>query len=116
MNKRAIGTKYEQKAADYLVKNGYNIVERNFRCRMGEIDLIAQDGDYLCFIEVKYRSTSHSGFPGEAINPGKVRRIVRTAQYYMLLRGIKESKPCRFDVVFILDNDIELIRNAFDGR
>ena len=56
MNKRQLGTVYEQKAAAYLQQQGYEILECNFRCRIGEIDIIAREGEYLCFVEVKYRS------------------------------------------------------------
>lgn len=115
MNKRELGTVFEQKAADFLVSNGYTIIERNFRCKIGEIDLIATSEGYLCFVEVKYRANNHSGFPGEAINYRKMFRITRTAEYYMLTKHIPTDTPCRFDVVVILDRDINLIKNAFDG-
>ena len=115
MNNRALGTEQEQRAAIFLEKNGYHILTRNFRCRLGEIDLIAKDGAYLCFIEVKFRSGIAKGYPAEAITPTKIRRITRTAQYYMLLHRISQDTPCRFDAVVILDTEISLIKNAFDG-
>ena len=115
MNNRAVGTSYEEKAANYLRDKGYKIMDKNFRCKIGEIDLIAMDGLYLCFIEVKYRSSTSKGFPSEAINPNKIRRITRTAQFYMLLHKIAQDTPCRFDAVVILEEDISLIKNAFDG-
>ncbi len=115
MNKRSVGTEYERKASAYLEKYGYRILDCNFRCKIGEIDLIGKDEEYLCFIEVKYRSSSSKGFPAEAITPTKIRRITRTAQYYMLLHRLPMDTPCRFDAVVILDNEISLIKNAFDG-
>lgn len=115
MNNRAVGTEFEQKAADYLVKNGYQLLERNFRCRIGEIDLIARNEGYLCFVEVKYRSGTSKGFPAEAINYNKIRRITRTAQFYLLLHKLPQDTPCRFDAVVILEQEISLIKNAFDG-
>jgi putative endonuclease len=115
MNNRAVGTQYENKAANYLEKNDYRILARNFRCKIGEIDLIGKNDGYLCFIEVKYRSSSSKGFPAEAITPTKMRRITRTAQFYMLLHKLPENTPCRFDAVVILENDLSLIKNAFDG-
>lgn len=115
MNNRAVGTEYEGKASGYLEKNGYRILERNFRCKIGEIDLIGRNDGYLCFIEVKYRSSSSKGFPAEAITPSKIRRITRTAQYYMLLHKLPIETPCRFDAVVILENELSLIKNAFDG-
>ncbi|MDF2908159.1 MAG: hypothetical protein K0R34_3480 [Herbinix sp.] len=115
MNNRAVGTQFEQKASGYLEKNGYQILDRNFRCKIGEIDLIARNEGYLCFIEVKYRSSSAKGFPSEAITPTKIRRITRTAQYYMLLHKLPVDTPCRFDAVVILESELSLIKNAFDG-
>ena len=115
MNKREIGNRYEQTAADFLTRNGYRILDRNFRSRTGEIDLIGRDGPYLCFIEVKYRSSTDHGFPAEAVNTRKMTRIIRTAQYYMLIHGLPQDTPCRFDVVVILEHEISLIKNAFDG-
>jgi putative endonuclease len=115
MNKRAVGAQFEQEAADYLRKNGYRILDRNFRCKTGEIDLVARAEGYLCFIEVKYRSGISMGYPSEAINPNKIRKITRTAEFYMLLHKIPQNTPCRFDAVLILDREITLIKNAFDG-
>lgn len=115
MNNRAVGTRFEQEAARFLQKNGYNILQKNFRCRIGEIDLVARDGEYLCFIEVKYRSGTAKGYPAEAINLNKIKKITGTAQFYMLLHNLPQDTPCRFDAVLILDNEISLIKNAFDG-
>jgi putative endonuclease len=115
MNKRAVGTQFEQEAADHLKKNGYQLLAKNFRCKIGEIDLIAKSEGYLCFIEVKYRSDISKGYPAEAINFNKIRRITRTAEFYMLSHKIPQDTPCRFDAVLILDNEITLIKNAFDG-
>lgn len=115
MNKRAIGASYEEKAALYLKEIGYHILERNFRCKIGELDLIGKNEDYLCFIEVKFRSDSSKGYPSEAINHNKIRKITRTAQYYMMVNNIPQDTPCRFDTVFILDDEITVIKNAFDG-
>ena len=73
MNKRQLGTVYEQKAAAYLQQQGYEILECNFRCRLGEIDIIAREGGYLCFVEVKYRSGDGYGSPLEAVGVYKQR-------------------------------------------
>lgn len=115
MNNRAVGTSFELKAAEYLEKNGYLILKKNFRCKIGEIDLIAKADGYLCFIEVKYRSGTSKGYPAEAINFNKIRKITRTAEFYLLLHKIPQDTPCRFDAVVILEKDISLIKNAFDG-
>lgn len=114
-NKRAVGTQYEQLAADYLTKYGYQILEKNFSCRQGEIDLIARDGKWLVFIEVKYRRTASLGDPAEAVDRKKQERIYQTAKYY-LYRFYNGCEPlCRFDVVVILGEQISLIRHAFGG-
>ena len=115
MNNRAVGTQYEEKAAYYLMENGYHMLDKNFRCKIGEIDLIAKNEGYLCFIEVKYRSGTTKGFPAEAITPSKIRRITRTAEFYLLLHKHPQDTPCRFDVVVILEGEISLIKNAFGG-
>lgn len=115
MNKREVGTKYEEMAATFLKQQGYHILQKNFRCKIGEIDLIAKCGEYLCFIEVKYRSSTEKGFPSEAITPNKIKRITQTAQFYLLLHQLPQDTPCRFDAVVILENKISLIQNAFGG-
>ena len=109
-----IGRKYEEKAAELLEKQGYFILERNYRCKQGEIDLIGKEGEYLCFIEVKYRSGLSYGSPLEAVTKAKQRKISRTALYYLTKEGYPEDTPCRFDVVGISSDRAELIRNAFE--
>ena len=79
-------------AAAYLKKKGYQILEANFRCRFGEIDLIARDGGYLVFIEVKYRS-SPTGDSLEAVNRRKQRKIIRVAEYYLCMHQEKQICP-----------------------
>ena len=104
-------------AAAYLRKNGYQILEQNFRCRQGEIDLIAWDGSYLVFIEVKYRSSSKDGDPLEAVDRRKKKKIIRVAEYYLCLHPEQAELPCRFDVIGIGEKEIRLIRNGFEcGR
>ena len=87
----------------------------NFYSRLGEIDLIARDGRYLVFVEVKYRKNSACGTPLEAVTEGKQRRICRTALYYCSKKGYEDSVPCRFDVVAIEgEHGVRHIKNAFD--
>lgn len=112
-NKRRIGTDYERKAAEYLNQHGYDILECNFRCRQGEIDIIARDGEYICFVEVKYRASDARGAAVCAVNYSKQQKIIRVARYYMMLHGLDEWTPCRFDVVAIDGEDITLYKNAF---
>ena len=115
MNKRSIGTEYEELAQKYLRENGYEIVETNFRNRRGEIDIIAKDTEYLCFIEVKYRRDRRCGDPLEAVDYKKQRNIIQTALYYMMKNGLNEWTPCRFDVVSVCGDQVRLIKNAFEG-
>lgn len=114
-NKRTIGTTFEQIAVKYLIEQGYSIIETNFQCRTGEIDIIAKDKEYLVFLEVKYRTNTDIGLPQEAVDLRKIKKISRTAQYYMLMKKISMETPCRFDVVTILNKDITLIKNAFEA-
>lgn len=114
MNKRAVGTEYEKRAGAHLKKIGYEIIAYNFRCRLGEIDIIARDGEYLVFVEVKYRKDTSSGNPLEAVNGKKQRIISRTASYYCLTHGYGETTPCRFDVVAVLGDEIMVVKNAFE--
>lgn len=114
MNKRKIGAAYEQLAANYLRKNGYRILEKNYRCPLGEIDLVAMDGSYLVFVEVKYRGSSRDGNPLEAVDQRKQRIIGRVARYFLLSHPKYTDTACRFDVVGISGEEICLIRNAFE--
>ena len=113
-NRRQTGTVYEEKAAAFLEEKGFHIVERNFRCRQGEIDLIARDGRYLVFVEVKYRSGQKAGHPAESVHFKKQQRIIQTARYYCYQHHIPEIQPCRFDVVTILGEQTEHIEHAFE--
>lgn len=112
-NRRRIGAAYEEWAAEFLTERGYQILERNYRCRRGEIDLIARDGDTLVFLEVKYRRSAACGGPAEAVTHTKQKTICRVADHYRFARRISEDRACRFDVVAILGGEITLYRNAF---
>lgn len=114
MNRRQTGAVYEDRAAQLLESMGMRILERNYRCRQGEIDLIAEDGRWLVFVEVKYRKTGRTGHPAEAVTIQKQRRIARTAVYYCYRHRIPETRACRFDVVSILGDETEYIKNAFE--
>lgn len=113
MNKRSIGAVYERQAAEYLKSKGYQILENNYRCRIGEIDLIARDGRYLVFVEVKYRSDGFCGNALEAVTVRKQHTIRRVAQFYLLSHYLSEDIPCRFDVVGITGAEISLVKDAF---
>lgn len=115
MNKRVVGNSKETEAIHYLKKQGFIVLERNFFTRAGEIDIVAKDGNYLAFVEVKYRWNEECGFPSEAVNAGKQRKIVQSARYYLMTHGYGEDTPCRFDVVVLLGEEIQLIKDAYDA-
>lgn len=112
-NKRQTGTSYEIKAEEYLLQNGYKILERNFRNRSGEIDIIAKDGECFCFIEVKYRTTNDFGNPFEAVDYRKQNQIRKVANYYFMKNKLSEWTPCRFDVIGFVGEEMMHIENAF---
>ena len=115
-SKQHVGQAGEKAAASLLRKEGFRIVERNFRTPLGEIDVIAEEGDVLCFIEVKARRSSAYGGPAEAVTPRKQHQIAKVAAVYMS-RNYPEGRTCRFDVVTVTEkNDLPvagLIREAF---
>lgn len=113
INKRLVGTIWEQASLHYLTNNEYEIVETNYRCKIGEIDIIAKNDGYLVFLEVKYRKTDIMGDPFEAINKKKQHTIKKAASYYLLCHNLSENTPCRFDAIGILGNKITLIKDAF---
>lgn len=114
---RRVGEAGEQAAAEFLTASGYRIIARNVRFRSGEIDLIAQDGGVLVFVEVKTRRGRRYGTPGEAVTAAKQRRLARLASLYLARLGSKPP-PCRFDVVEVEPGPdgrlrCRLIQNAF---
>lgn len=116
VNKRRFGGQAEHLACNYLENQGFRILQRNYRTRYGEIDLIAREADTLVFIEVKCRTNSDFGAPEEAVGPAKRRQILRMARQYLRDADIS----CRFDIV-AMESDrhqpagwrIRLIRDAF---
>lgn len=112
-----IGREGEAIAIEYLRKNGYRIVEQNYRCRLGEIDIVAVDRKTICFIEVKRRSTDAYDRPEVAVHKRKQRKLSRVALHFLKKRGLLHVRA-RFDVVAIRrkgeENEVEHIRNAFE--
>lgn len=115
-NKRSEGMRYEEYAAACLEQQGYQILDRNYSCKLGEIDIVAKDGGYLVFVEVKYRSGLQGGMPEEAVDYRKQKKISQVALYYCMKHGYAEDTPCRFDVVAVLRKEVHLIKNAFEYR
>ncbi len=115
MNTRKTGAEYEELAAQYLRKEGYQILEQNYKSRFGEIDILADKEGELIVVEVKYRSTNGYGDPLEAVDKRKQKRICQTAAYYCMTHGITEDISCRFDVIAIYgDGTVRHEKNAFE--
>ena len=119
MNNRQFGTIGENIASKHLEEKGYRIITRNFRVsRIGEIDIIGWDGEFLCFIEVKARTNNHFGTPADAVSPSKQATIRRIAQLFMQQYRYFEN-PVRFDVVELImtrnleAKSIQIMKNAF---
>ena len=114
INKRETGNSFEKLAGKYLEEKGLTIIEYNFYCKIGEIDIVARDGNYLVFVEVKYRRNNKLGSAVGAVTPANMRKICKTADYYMLTHRFKGDTPVRFDVVAIENGHLTHLKNAFD--
>ncbi len=117
-NRQHLGQNGEEIAARYLIEKGYKILARNFRCRLGEIDIVATHEDVLSFVEVKTRTGDTFGSPGSAVTLKKQRQISKAAQYYLAEYNLFDT-AARFDVVSVVIGPdqkplIELIPGAFD--
>lgn len=110
MNKKAIGSQYEEAAAAYMKEQGFEIICRNYKNRIGEIDIIAKDGEYLVFCEVKYRKAGDAIY---AISPKKQKQIGRVAASFMTLKGWPLDTYCRFDCALSDGESIIYIKNAW---
>ncbi len=120
--KQQLGAAGEKSAVKFLIKNNYKVLDVNYRCRFGEIDIIARDAQYTVFIEVKTRKNTLYGLPSEAVNYHKQRKILKVAQQYMLYKK-RYNDNVRFDVIEVFAQmkedesvyiqKIRLIKNAF---
>lgn len=117
INKRSTGSHYEEKAASYLTDRGVSVTEKNYRCRIGEIDLIGYEHDegqrYLVFFEVKYRNTDECGSASQAVGRAKQKKICRVCDYYRMMNDVYDDIQIRFDVIAIDGGEITWIKNAF---
>lgn len=111
------GKEGEKIAAAFLKKNGYRIIEINFRCPIGEIDIVAKEKDDLVFVEVKTRKSIELGYPEQAVGIRKQKKMSQLALWYLQKRKIADTNA-RFDVVAVTlipeNNEVKLIKNAFD--
>lgn len=122
--RKRLGDEGEKAAFEYIEKNGLEVIEKNYRCRFGEVDIIAKDGEYIAFIEVKTRTTDFFGMPCEAVNIKKQRSIIKSGLAYMRANHLKEAF-IRLDIIEILGDivnenlrvrSINHIKNAFEMR
>ncbi len=118
LNRLLIGRRSEQRALRYLQRRGVRLIERNYRCRQGEIDLIVQHGDAIVFVEVRYRRSHRFGGASASITRAKQQRIIRTARHYLAVTPAARDSACRFDAVCIEKatdggSRIEWLQDAF---
>lgn len=116
MNCVTTGKIYEEKAAVFLEKRGFLILEKNYRCRQGEIDIIGIHEKCLVFAEVKYRKNEAKGMPEEAVGVKKQMKICRTSDYFRICRRQYAYLQVRYDVIAIVGEKISWYRNAFPYR
>lgn len=112
-----IGQAIENLACKYLQEQGLKLLERNYRCRLGEIDLVMQENKVLIFVEVRFRKNLYFGSAAESVTSSKQHKLVKTAKYYLQQKKLTDSTACRFDVLGITNSpqspQIEWIKNAF---
>lgn len=108
------GKSAEEEAYQFLISKGLKSVSRNFRCKLGELDLIMLDRQTLVIIEVRYRKTDQYGSAAESVTPSKQSRIIAATQFYLSQAEQNKDRPIRFDVIAMSGNGaIEWIKNAF---
>jgi putative endonuclease len=106
------GRAWELAALAHLQRHGLRLVEANFSCKGGEIDLVMRDGEALVFVEVRQRADRRHGGAAASVTPAKVRRLVRAAQFYLM--RFAHTPPCRFDIVAIDAGQLDWLRNAIE--
>lgn len=112
-DKKKSGRAAEEQACGYLVRQGLTLVERNFRCRGGEIDLIMRQSETLVFVEVRLRADDRHGGAAASVTAAKQARLITAAQLF--LQRYPSPPPCRFDVIAIDGDRLSWVRNAFDA-
>lgn len=116
---KAVGDAAETKALTWLQRQGLNLVQRNYRCRQGEIDLIMRDGEFLVFIEVRQRTQATHGAASETVTLRKQRRLIMAARHFIVNHNISADQCMRFDVIGLGPHKesgaVDWIPNAFSG-
>jgi len=115
-NKRSEGKRGEEIACKALKEKGYRILDKNFSCRLGELDIVAEDNDVVCFIEVKARSSEDYGLPEEAVTHWKKRKLLNTAFIYIEKKKIKD-RDMRFDIISVdlKTREAIILKDAFEA-
>ena len=116
LNHASVGRAFEEKALAFLEDQGFQILEKNFRCRQGEIDLVGIHESCLVFVEVKYRRNERSGMPEEAGGAGKQMKICRVSDYFRIKNKKYWHMQVRYDVVALCGEEIRWHKNAFFYR
>lgn len=114
LNRRGRGSFYEDICVEYLCDNGFTIIKRNYRCKLGEIDIIAKKDDIIRFIEVKFRGSGSYGSALEAVDFRKQRRIMRAASWFLNEYGLNDVQ-CSFDVMTVENNEARYYFNCYGG-
>lgn len=110
--RQQLGQQGEERALAHLTSHGLVLVERNFLCKLGEIDLIMRHGAHLVFIEVRRRADRKHGGAAASVTPAKQRRLIRAAQYYLL--RYPRLPPCRFDLIAIDGAELSWMQNVLE--
>lgn len=117
--RRARGLLMEDRVASWLEERGYRILARNYLCRRGEVDIVAEHGEVLAFVEVRSRGDDGLGSPAETVSLGKRRRVIAAATDFAVRHRLLDRRAIRFDVVAVLDRDgeveVEHLPDAFDA-
>lgn len=119
MNDKEFGAYGETEAVKYLLAKGYQVLERNFRCKLGEIDCVAKDHEVIVFVEVKSRASLSHGMPYESVHFYKRHKLIKLAQYYLLSKYGKIDIASRFDVISVYQDEaggicLQHMCNAFE--
>lgn len=112
-SQQSTGDKAEEFALTHLKKHQLTLVQQNYRCKVGEIDLVMKDGDTLVFVEVRYRKNAQYGSALDSVNLSKQGKITKAAQYFLQKKHYPSDQNARFDVVGITGNETQWIKNAF---
>ena len=113
LNKRSLGSEKEELAINFLKEQGAVLLAKNFYFRGGELDLVVKDGEYICFVEVKYRKSKCYGAPEEAVTTAKQKKIIQGAKVFLYQNHYATDTPCRFDVISVYREEITWIKDAF---